>query len=512
MSVELIKKPINVFQTIDEQQKEELLETGLIVPDNKPDVLDILVVDTDVIVRTREKTGKVMEVGGEIIYQVIYRADNQEQSLEAINAKAPWSISCNYPAREEDIRTVAKSSVEHSSVDILNGRKLSARSVIKLNVKYLLAKSIEAGESVQGENIYQRANHQKIAMLEETGEKTVNVAESMDLPEGKPVMEEILYNHAALKDVRVNDNANLEGLLEVDYLYRAENDSARLENIHMEVPISKNLDIENFRYTNISVNPTVKSISLKPDEDMDGLLTRVRLDAEIGVEYFLYSSENVHLVNDAYCLDYDFELDKKPVTICVEENDMYDNIQVNDNFMLDTAGDTLEEVLSLTMKPRLISTEKEEGAIEVNGCLDICVLYGTGMDMRVIRGANQEVMFTHRLAMADPQAPHDIDISLGIDQSSFEIISDTELAVKALISVQVHMSKKQQIDIVTDVKGVRAAEKKENPPLLVYYAQQNDSLWSIAKRYRVPVQKILDDNDMAEEKEPSAGQKILLIG
>ena len=378
------------------------METGLIVPDNKPDVLDILVVDTDVIVRTKKKQARLWR-SRRIIYQVIYRADNQEQSLESINAKAPWSISCNYPAREEDIRTVAKSSVEHSSVDILNGRKLSARSVIKLNVKYLLAKSIEAGESVQGENIYQRANHQKIAMLEETGEKTVNVAESMDLPEGKPVMEEILYNHAALKDVRVNDNANLEGLLEVDYLYRAENDSARLENIHMEVPISKNLDIENFRYTNISVNPTVKSISLKPDEDMDGLLTRVRLDAEIGVEYFLYSSENVHLVNDAYCLDYDFELDKKPVTICVEENDMYDNIQVNDNFMLDTAGDTLEEVLSLTMKPRLLSTEKEEGAIEVNGCLDICVLYGTGMDMRVIRGANQEVMFTHRLAMADPR-------------------------------------------------------------------------------------------------------------
>ena len=37
-----------------------------------------------------------MEVGGEINYQVIYRADNQNQDLETINVKAPWSVSCNY--------------------------------------------------------------------------------------------------------------------------------------------------------------------------------------------------------------------------------------------------------------------------------------------------------------------------------------------------------------------------------------------------------------------------------
>ena len=241
MAVELIKKPIHVFQTIDEQQKDELMETGLIVPDSKPDVLDVLVVDADIVVKTREKTGKVMEVGGEINYQVIYRADNQEQSLEAIHVKAPWSISFNYPAREEDIYTLVKSNVEHSSVDVVNGRKLSAKSVIKLNVKYLNTKSIEAGEMVQGDNIYQKADQKEIAMLEDIGEKTVNIAETMELPEGKPAMEEILYNHAVLRDVKVNDNMNLEGVLEVDYLYRAENDNSRVENIHMELPVPKAL-------------------------------------------------------------------------------------------------------------------------------------------------------------------------------------------------------------------------------------------------------------------------------
>lgn len=512
MAVELIKKPIHVFQIIDEQQKEEFVENGLIVPDSKPDVLDVLVADADVIVKAREKTGKVMEVSGEINYQVIYRADNQEQSLEAVNAKVPWSISCNYPAREEDVYTLVRSNVEHSNVDVVNGRKLSAKSVIKLNVKYLSAKSVDAGEMVQGDNVYQKADQQEIAMLEDMGEKTVNVSETMDLPEGKPAMDEIIYNHAILKDVKVNDNMNLEGVLEIDYLYKAENDNSRVENIHLELPVSKSLDVENYRYDNASVNANVRSIALRPDEDMDGLMTRVKVDAEIGVDYFLFSTENTHLVRDAYSLDYDFELEKKPVTVGVGENDIRDNVQVNGNLRLDTGGDTLEEIVGLTVKPRLLSVEKENGAILVNGCLDVCVLYGTGVDMRIVRGANEELPFTHRLAISDTESPYDNDVTLTLDQSNYEIVSDTDLAVKANVAVNAHLSKKQQIDVVTGLKGVKPAEKKENPPLLVYYAQPGENLWNIAKKYRVPIQKILEDNGMAEETEPAAGQKILLIG
>ena len=62
-------------------------------------------------------------------------------------------------------------NAEHTDLEIVNGRKLSARTVMTLNVKYLIAKTIEAGENVQGENIYQRAQQQDIALLEEMGRK-----------------------------------------------------------------------------------------------------------------------------------------------------------------------------------------------------------------------------------------------------------------------------------------------------------------------------------------------------
>ncbi|WP_237266884.1 DUF3794 and LysM peptidoglycan-binding domain-containing protein [Thermoclostridium stercorarium] len=511
MSVELIRKPINLYQLIDEQQREELTETGIIVPDSKPDVLDVLAVDTSVIVKNREKSGKVMEISGELNFQVIYRADNQEQSIEAINVNAPWSVSCNYPAGEENIHTLVKSAVEHTNVEIVNGRKLSAKSVVKLNVKYLAIRTVEAGENVQGENVYQKADLHDIAMIEDIGETTINVSEILELSAGKPAIEEILYSSAMLKDLKISENDTLEAVLAINILYRPDNDSTQLENEYFEIPVSKSLELDKY-YTNLSVNTVLKTLTVKPDEDLDGLLTRVRVDAEINAEYILYSRENVNLVNDAYATDYDFELEKMPVTVSVEEKDITENVQINANIPLECGGENLEEILSVGVKPKLLSVGNDTAEVEINGCLDVFVLYGTGTDMRIVRGANQEVQFTHRVALPETNARYDIDPQIQINDAGFDIASKTELGIKTDVAIKIHLSRKSEINVVTGIKGIKPVEKKENPPLIIYYTQDGDTLWSIARKYRVSIQKIMNDNGMTEEIEPEAGQKIFLIG
>lgn len=512
MSVELIKKPVSLYQVIDEQQKEELMEAGIIVPDSKPDVLDVLAADTRIVVKTREKTGRVMEIGGEILYQVLYRADNQEQSMETINVSVPWSVSCSHPAREEDadIHTVVRSSVEHTNVEIVNGRKLSARSVVKLNVKFLSIQSVEAGDNIQGENVYQKAEQQDIMLVEDTGERNLNISELLELPAGKPAIGEILYWNSALKEPKITENDMVELILSLNILYRPDNDSTQVENASFEIPVTKSLDMEN-NYTGLMINAELGSLNVKPDEDLDGLLTRVRIDGEVNIEYVLYASENINLINDAYSPDYDFELEKKTVAVSVEEQDMSENIQVKADIPLECGGDNLDEVLNVCVKPRLLSAENDGTGIQISGCLDIFVLYGTGSNMRVLRGANQEVQFTHRMALPEANTAYDSDVKLIVNSNAFDILSGNELGIKADITVKLHLSRKAEISIVTGIKGVKPAERKEKPPILVYYTQEGDTLWSIARKYRVPIQKIMNDNGMTEETEPVAGQKIFLI-
>lgn len=154
----------------------------------------------------------------------------------------------------------------------------------------------------------------------------------------------------------------------------------------------------------------------------------------------------------------------------------------------------------------------DTAGVEINGCLDVFVLYGTGTDMRIVRGANQEVQFTHRVALPETNARYDIDPQIQINDAGFDIASKTELGIKTDVAIKIHLSRKSEINVVTGIKGIKPVEKKENPPLIIYYTQDGDTLWSIARKYRVSIQKIMNDNGMTEEIEPEAGQKIFLIG
>ena len=91
--MELVKRPIRSYRTIDIVEPEEMFEHSIIVPDVKPDIKSILLADAEGFVTSVEKTGRMVEVSGEIQYRILYITDTPEQKVDSITAKYPWSFS-----------------------------------------------------------------------------------------------------------------------------------------------------------------------------------------------------------------------------------------------------------------------------------------------------------------------------------------------------------------------------------------------------------------------------------
>ena len=95
--MELIKKPVRSYRTIETRETEELFENSIIVPDSKPDVKNLLLVNAECFVTKAEKSGRLLEVGGEIKYRILYVADTPDNRLESITTRFPWSVTCQKP-------------------------------------------------------------------------------------------------------------------------------------------------------------------------------------------------------------------------------------------------------------------------------------------------------------------------------------------------------------------------------------------------------------------------------
>jgi LysM repeat protein len=48
-------------------------------------------------------------------------------------------------------------------------------------------------------------------------------------------------------------------------------------------------------------------------------------------------------------------------------------------------------------------------------------------------------------------------------------------------------------------------------PIILYFAQPNDTLWSIAKNYRIPVSRLAADNGLEAEAKPEVGKRLFIM-
>ena len=194
MQMELLKKPIRSYRTIEIRETEEMLENSIIVPDSKPDIKDILLADAECFVTSVEKSGRMIEVGGEIKYRVLYSSDTPELKPENIVTYFTWSFSVPKPKVEGEVGVFAKCRCQHTEVNIINGRKILVRTVIALICRFYEVKSDEIGREILGENVYLKTTPINVVTLKENSGINARVSNILSLPHGSPAIKEILFS------------------------------------------------------------------------------------------------------------------------------------------------------------------------------------------------------------------------------------------------------------------------------------------------------------------------------
>jgi LysM repeat protein len=88
-----------------------------------------------------------------------------------------------------------------------------------------------------------------------------------------------------------------------------------------------------------------------------------------------------------------------------------------------------------------------------------------------------------------------------------EIVNQNQISVTVQLQAEVEVFVKGQIKLISNPCIVREETQKKNYPVILYTVKQNDNLWDIAKKYRVPVERIMEINKTETIRE---GMKIVV--
>ena len=222
-----------------------------------------------------------------------------------------------------------------------------------------------------------------------------------------------------------------------------------------------------------------------------------------------YKNEHVTVVTDAYSTRQNLQTEYRQHTVHKLVEMICDEQIEKNHFEVDDVG--IAQVIDVWNEMRSVTAALEDGAIVYTGKYNVCIL---------ALGSEGKPFYFER--MVDFRCSRDwqedfehvkCDAAVQIKSINYRITGNSGIEVKVELcltaAVLQEISYKAIVAATADTE--HPVERDGNAALIIYYAQEGESLWDIARQYHTSVQAIAQENDLPQEEVTSAGMLFIPV-
>ena len=209
----------------------------------------------------------------------------------------------------------------------------------------------------------------------------------------------------------------------------------------------------------------------------------IEMIGDVNLNVSVFRKASVQLTTDSYATDSEISNTISKITLNTNGELISDSISSKASFQFDNLK--IVEVADLTLN---ISDGKN---------LELCAF---------IRNQNSELVYVSQrkeIEMASFSAS-----AVYVKSFDYVINSENEISVRYLLEYNAVKFEEKTFSVVSDVQ-VTDKEIADSPALVVYFADENEQLWDIAKKFRTSVDLIKAENELKDDVLNS--KRILLI-
>ena len=517
MSLELIREAVRLNQPIGEDTTQTIVENDIIVPDIKPDIARILLLDGDAFVNGAETASEKLQISGTVRYKILYISDDPEQPVKSINTSSSFHYSMDMPDTRQGMQSRVKCDIEHMEYEILNSRKVNVKTILNLYgrvtspLEQYITRDFSGIEDVQ-------VLRNTISVNSYIGESNAGcpVRETLELPAGKPTVLEILRTDAKIsgKEYKVSEGKlAVKGDLNVSTLYIADDETRSIQFMEHEVPFSQLVDLpgaDEDSYCNVDID--LGELGFEAEEDADGELRLLKCETTLGIYAECFGKKDIELVEDAYSPSCRVSMEKEQLRLDELVTDSKSQITLKDTIVLDDSAPDISELFNVLGKLSVSGSEITDDRITIEGVVASNILYLANNEEQPVYCTDREIPFRQTLDVRGARAGMGLDVEMDIDHCSYSIMSAREIEVRYNIGLSSRVSRQVSIPVISKAYEQPLDEKRlaQQPSVTIYFAQQDDTLWNVAKKYYTTVEELRKNNGFEDNIQLAAGEQILI--
>ena len=489
------------------------VETDIIIPDTKEDVKEIVNVDSYVQVTGSELQNDRILIYGTVSYNIVYLADSEENVLRHVSTDTKFTdVSDIKGVTNEDANSVF-SDVKQTEVKILNGRKLSLKSNIETNVSVFEKVETElASVSQEIEGFEQITEYIDVLSFNPPVLKEIELNEKVSIPLSEQGANEILRINAVISDTNtkiINGKIIVKGEIVLSTLYET-SATKEIKTLNNTVGFTEILDVSGISEKSDSdIKFDISYLKFSPYENSESEIRGADVTIGLSGNVNYYENKTVSMIKDCYCTDKIAKPVVEKMTLAGVIENVDNQLTLKDTVTLNAEAPEIRQILSVDSKAFITGIENKENSVVVKGSVDTYLMYMTDGEASPLYSAAKTTDFEQSFEAKECENC-DSQIAVNTLSSSYAFRDSKSADIRCNIEIKGVITGVKTKDVVKDIEFNEFDENSKNfPTFTVYFAQKNDKLWDIAKKYFTTVKEIKAMNEM-ETDEIKEGSKLFI--
>jgi len=492
------------------------LDDDFNVPDVKPDIDKIVKEHGEIRINdVKAMNGKLL-VKGVLAFNLIYISDDS-RPIHNINGEIPFDEVINMEDSCSDDDATVRWDLEDLSAGLINSRKLSVKSIVRLSVFVEDVYDEETAVGVEDEADVQYINKQiNITSIGVSKKDIYRIKDELHLPSNKCNIFDIIYSEVELRNTeyRLNeDKFTIKGEIPIFIMYVGDNEENSIEYFETELPFSGIVDCNGCSddmIDDITCNILSKDIQVKPDIDGEERIIDVEVVLNLNIK--AYVEETLELLDDVYCPSKEATPVYSDATF---ENLIIKNsskTRLIDRIRVENTQPKILQICHASGDIKVDEVNMVKDGLEVDGIVEVSLLYITAEDRAPMNSIKGIVPFSQVIEAKGIHPQCTYDIKPYIEQMSIMMLDSEEIEVKIAINLSTIVFDKIHDKIINNVtvEDLDLDMLQAMPSIIGYIVKPNDNLWKIAKRYYTTVDRIKEINDLESEM-VRPGDKLLIL-
>lgn len=385
---------------------------------------------------------------------------------------------------------------EGCSCRAVSPRRFDVRAVVQFHFKCYGTVSRELLDTAEGGGIQLQEATIQMENVKNVLAKKITLNETNELPAGKPDANRILSvsASAALTETKaISGKLMLKGEVTQKILYISEG-SGTPETAKLTLPFSEIADVNGLTDAmehRVQLRLVHSDVVMKPLQS--GSMRIAESTVHLQAEIFCGSEAACRIVSDAFSTDYDVKTASVAVESVLVSRQIAENVMTTGDFSL--AELAPESILDHECRVESMKTIVQGDTALVQGSVVFGLLYQSNAGG--LGYVERNLDFTWSKELSGIAGELRLEPYVSVFASSVSL-NGQQAAVQAELFVEGKLTAVQPLTAISQVELLEDhAKARDETGMIIYFAEQGENVWDIAKRYNTSPALLAADNRLS---------------